>query len=515
MTMNKFFTGLIALVAGVALSAGSAFATKGVMAGDPAMMKLVPYYETGDTKATIIGVQNLSPQEATTAALHMAVMAAQGLLDGDDGADRNKTARLEGNLADAMDAIYTEHVFVSVGVFDDMGMMMESATLCLAEHQFGYVVLQGPSSEMMDYNQAAVRSYMDGDISAYGYVQIMAEDRKFTGCGAAAPNSLMNVDTDADVAEVQVNGADSQLGVWTIIQDVGDGFFGTEVPTSTISMAAARSVGANADGVSAPDDFTFDTDDDGIENLAEGAMETMLDAELACYSDTRAADGTVDVTLTRPARVTPDNAPAGVTPGQLPNSEGEFDQSRCGLIPERHFMLIDAMGNLDTTGEDRETDGTRSETDLDNEPDMDSSTFNGHAFARYDAGDESMIVVWLAKGMDDPDGRPSHRRMIDAEVRCEDGTVVKNMDIDGNPIDIKIPAPTMVTMIDPNGDTLSEFTDMCAGDRGVVRMTMPTNSHAGAVFSHITQMGGHYRMNFSGYNMASPDEIDAAPAATQ
>ena len=30
MTMNKFFTGLIALVAGVALSAGSAFATKAI-----------------------------------------------------------------------------------------------------------------------------------------------------------------------------------------------------------------------------------------------------------------------------------------------------------------------------------------------------------------------------------------------------------------------------------------------------------------------------------------------------
>ena len=121
-----------------------------------------------------------------------------------------------------------------------------------------------------------------------------------------------------------------------------------------------------------------------------------------------------------------------------------------------------------------------------------------------------MIVVWLAKGMDDPDGLPSVRRAIGAEVRCEDGTVVKDMDIDGNPADIQIPAPTMITMIDPNGDALGEFTDMCAGDRGVVRMTMPGGSHAGAVFSHVTQMGGHYRMNFPGYNMASPDEIDDA-----
>ena len=52
MTMNKFFTGLIALVAGVALSAGSAFATKGYTIGDPAGMKLVPFYETGGSLFT-------------------------------------------------------------------------------------------------------------------------------------------------------------------------------------------------------------------------------------------------------------------------------------------------------------------------------------------------------------------------------------------------------------------------------------------------------------------------------
>ena len=42
MKMNKIFAGLIAFVAGVALSAGSAFATKGYVGSDPAMMKLVP-----------------------------------------------------------------------------------------------------------------------------------------------------------------------------------------------------------------------------------------------------------------------------------------------------------------------------------------------------------------------------------------------------------------------------------------------------------------------------------------
>ena len=80
MTMNKFFTGLIALVAGVALSAGSAFATAGYVGGDPAMMKLVPYYETGPMKATIIGIQNMSPQEQATMDLHTEAADAQAAL---------------------------------------------------------------------------------------------------------------------------------------------------------------------------------------------------------------------------------------------------------------------------------------------------------------------------------------------------------------------------------------------------------------------------------------------------
>ena len=81
MKMNKMFTGLIALVAGVALSAGSAFATAGYVGSDPARMKLVPYFETGENRATIVNVQNLSPQEAATMALHAMVTAAQAALD--------------------------------------------------------------------------------------------------------------------------------------------------------------------------------------------------------------------------------------------------------------------------------------------------------------------------------------------------------------------------------------------------------------------------------------------------
>ena len=492
MNMKKMFAGLIALVAGVALSAGSAFATKGYMSGDPAMMKLVPYYETGDNRATLIAIQNLSPQESATMDAHSAVEKAQMALDGDNGADRNVTARYEANLAAAMDDLYTEHVFVNVNVFNDTGMMMGSASLCLAEHQFGYVILQGPA--MQDWqteipNRGMILSYMDGEIPASGYVQVMAEDRKFVGCGVDAPNRLMTVatpftasaDDDADARDP----ADSQVGTWAIIQDTGDGFFGTEVPTATISMASSQSVRPNADG-------EYGT---GVGSLATGATLINLDAELACYSGNLSATGGEDTTALNPAfTAAGTGTPASITPGQLPHSEGMFMQSRCGLIPERHYLLMDPDGTLDVAGE-VDTPG-------------DSSSENGHAFVRYDAGDETAMYVWLAKGMDPPGVTPSLKRMLHAQVKCEDGMVVRDMDANGTPKDIAIPAPTMITKIDPNSDVLGDFTSMCEGDRGTLRITMPTGSHAGMAFSHISQRMDSFRMNFQGYNMASNMEMD-------
>ena len=471
MKMNKMFAGLVALVAGMALSAGSAFATKGYVSGDPAMMKLVPYYETGDTKATIIGIQNMSPQEQDTMDKNQDVADLTAylggaeptapmvtnltpLLDPDPTADTaldmtnlNAVAGVEAALEKAMMAQYTEHLFIMVNVYDKMGMMMDdaSATLCLQEHEFGVVVLQGAMDEMMmDSNKMKVLSVMDEEIPEYGYVKVMAESRKFTGCGATAPNSLMNVDT-RDTAGLAsgdpvYTGADTMVSTWAIIQDTGMGFFGTEVPTSTVEMSSSLGTDGAVGG-----------GDDG-------------DPELACYGGT----GGVAATATVAA-----------------NQTGDFRMSRCGLIPERH-----TMGNLNVA----------------------TTTNNANAIARYDIGDESMVYLWLAKGMDTDDTMASKRRMLDVVVKCEDGTVMMDSDLDGNMMPFKVAAPSMLTMIDPSMGDLGMATDECAGDRGVLKITMPNGSHAGMAFTHITQMMGHYRMNFPGYSIASMDSctIDSA-----
>ena len=492
MKMNKMFTGLIALVAGVALSAGSAFATNGYVGGDFARMKLVPYYETADSRATIIGIQNLSPQEADTMARNQRVTDLQAYLAGEDpstqlaadavtGGDLedlaaivtvdgaptalnmdslDSVAAVEAALETAMMAVQTEHLFVAVNVYDAMGMMMENASteLCLKEHQFGVIVLQGPSATMAEGYQMQVLSMMDGDIPAYGYVEIAADTTKYSACGSESfrdPVATI-VTADADNVVDTVDPAQSMVAAWTIIQDIGDGFFGTEVPTSTISMES--NVGMEV----------ADAEDDG-------------DPELACYT-----------------AASPNGQTVVAAADQTANTTGVFMQSRCGLIPERHQILTDDAGVLVTVGQDNV---------------VDSSTPNTNAIARYDAGDESMVYVWLAKGMDTENTHASMARMLDVIVKCEDGTVMTGMDQYGDPTDaIAVAAPGMLTMIDPNMGDLGEAVGMCEGDRGVLRITMPDGSHAGAVFSHVTQMGGHYRMNFPGYSMASPTEIDATAA---
>ena len=338
---------------------------------------------------------------------------------GTSAVSREHTAAAQAALAKAQAATYVEHVYVTVNVHDAMGMMMESASLCLAEHQFGYVVLQGASADMMDSNQGAVLSVMDGDIDAYGYAEVSASDNKFTGCGGSGPVSSVDTRDDTTTGTATTMEADSMIATWAIIQDTGSGFFGTEVLSATISKA--RNAGASA----------TTTGDDGP-------------PELACYTGANNAGN--------------DNA---VAAGLTPNTTGDFMQGRCGLIPERHTILLTGTGAARAL--DLEGDGATAN---------DSSTVPANAIARYDIGDDSMIHVWLGKGMDTPSTKPSERRMLNVVVKCEDGTVQMAPDADGalNQY-IKIPAPGMLTMIDPMSmeksmGEIGMYTDKCEGDRG-------------------------------------------------
>ena len=475
MKMNKMFAGLIAFVAGVALSAGSAFATKGYIGSDPALIKLIPYYEAGESKATIIGVQNLSMHEDATMVQHERVAAFRNFLMGEaagsivntalDGVandtdtlgeeDLNTKAAAEAELEKAMMAVMTEHLFVAVNVYDSHGHMVGSAELCLAEHQFGVVSLQGPSAMMMDGYQMQTLSMMDDEIPAYGWVKVIAERQKLTSCdGGTRASPRMNIDTRAranlDTGNPTTASERTEVAAWTIIQDVGMGFFGTEVVTTSVMVNAK--VG----------------DDDM--------------AEIACY------DG--------PDQVVTDGAPTIADA----NTVGAFQMSRCSLIPERDNNTRTADTDADMNGHDDPTTAT--------------ATPRGAALARYDIMDESMVVLWLAGGEDTEDTHPRMSRDVQVIVKCEDGMVIDKMeDMFGDMVDIMVDAPYKLTMIDPSMGAVGDATAMCDGDRGALKIMMPDGSSAGMAFTHITQMDGHYRMNFPAYSRSSSTTCDDTATA--
>ena len=268
-----------------------------------------------------------------------------------------------------------------------------------------------------------------------------------------------------------------RIASWGIIQDIGMGFFGTEVQSATLSMSMRPGIPEGADPATQP-------------AIAAG------DAMLACYSGAEqdpTRDGT-DPTIIDPT-----------APGSIGYRAGDFTMSRCGLIPERHDNSRDSDGALmitDTTNTITLPAGANIDTER---AAASAATPRAHALARYDAMDETTVVVWLAEGQDTEDTHARDSRMLDVTVTCEDGTIMDMMeDQYGDMVPLRIPAPNKLTMIDPTMGALGDATSMCAGDRGVLRFTMPDKSSAGIVFSHVAQMDNHFRMNFPGYGMANP-----------
>ena len=85
------------------------------------------------------------------------------------------------------------------------------------------------------------------------------------------------------------------IAAWTILQDVGAGFFGTEIPTSTVTMTAPV-----ADDVSTTE------------------IDESMSAMLSCYGDH----------------------------GDFNEDDDGNPQYRCGLIPERHNNTITTEADL-------------------------------------------------------------------------------------------------------------------------------------------------------------------------
>ena len=357
MKMARIVGGIVAgVVVGLSLMVGSAFAYE---IGDKAANKVVPYYEVGGALATIIGVQTLA------------------VGDNDDDATNDTF----------------DHLIVTVRVHGTGADESIDTYLCMAENQFGYVVLQeSAATEGQEIaHRGLVLSMAEDEIADTGYVTLTATDR-VGDCSVGLTTQTQPVDVDPPTPGTDADEVFPAIAAWTIMQDVGGGFFGTEIPTVTNNAMGLLSVGA---------------------------------------------------TSTAPVI------------------------SRYDINP-----------------------GNESVTD---------------------------IYVWLKGGEDTTATPPNNQRVLRIAVHCEDGEVVDKLpdpteaDSD-NTKDITVPAPGPVTVIDPTAGDLGEATAMCLdneGDRGrgVLGITTSkksggagTSRRDGMVWSHISQRGANFRMNFLGYD---------------
>jgi hypothetical protein len=212
MDRKKIIIGLAAFLSGAALSMGSAHAQftglTGYLQGDPAPGKLVPYYQVADNLATLIGIENTSGKSGPGAGL-------------------------------AFD------VSVHVRVFTTKSVEQTDFDLCLSPFDFGYVVLQksAPSAGQLDelfgvvlhrFNKARVLSVDNGDLlTAEGYLTLRSENSYSStdgSCSGVLDSGLL--DGSVDGIDLR-DGSGEPLAAWAILQDIGSGFFATEIPVIT------------------------------------------------------------------------------------------------------------------------------------------------------------------------------------------------------------------------------------------------------------------------------------------
>src|SRR5229473_2216581 len=116
MDRQKFYAVLVALMAGVVLSAGRVWAIapvqiSGYLMGDPAPGKLIPYFKVSSTLSTLIGIESLEEDKAVP----------------------SLTVPSEGE---------GEDILVHVTVFTTRSVEILNFELCLSPFDFGFLVLQ-------------------------------------------------------------------------------------------------------------------------------------------------------------------------------------------------------------------------------------------------------------------------------------------------------------------------------------------------------------------------------------
>ena len=429
MKRKKFLAGLTALVMGLAFSVGSASAD--ITQGDLAQTKLIPYFMTGDGLATIIGVQLFAAPDEIA----------------------NPDLKQDKHLVDVS-------VYPNTGP-DARGMPMASGTLCLDPHGFGVVVLQGEEGESTD-TELRISTY---GMMNEGYVVVQYYAAKI-GCAISRldpPDTTPNPQVDDTGARTAFE-AMNKFATWAVLQDVGDGAFGTEIPSATVDMESR---------------VESATDDTAVGRIARAASIVSSSNTAQALNEPLVAVGTITCNDSGV-----DGADAATNaPTPVYGTADDGDSPDCGLEQW-------ASAPPDTA------------VDVNRDGDTDWRDTVGKVAVRFDVNEmnnsESTIYIWVPTT---DVGRAVARGPSSAVILCEHEGPAMARDVTA-----MVGLPDMVNVINPMV-LMADMDDPCEGRgqlivdlafAGPVFGDTPTQTEA-LIWSHIAQAGGGYRLNFLGY----------------
>lgn len=153
---------------------------------------LVPYYEARGNLSTQIAVQHVGPQDGVS--------------------------------------------IINVAVHDADGGIAAGGYICLGPNEFGYVVLQN-AQPPLDQDFGIYFSAARDAIDSTGFV------------GLAYAGERNSCSDGAGTTQATARTSDFAMVAWAVLQDVGSGFFATEIPVVQVGWEAPQSAGSPAKGL--------------------------------------------------------------------------------------------------------------------------------------------------------------------------------------------------------------------------------------------------------------------------
>lgn len=295
--MTKAFQAFAVVAAGTLIMVSGAFAQfdatapptndAGYIQGDPSAGKLIPFYQFSSGRCDLNGNDTIDPIEESVT---NDCGSDADCLGGENCVDATTDlATLIGFMNTRLNPGGRDDIFVHIEVFDISSNPIFSKTVCLSQGDFGYIVLQQPGAGPLQTADQVLRCGPDSpdpqpdptckatilsqevtNLPSKGYVTLSAR----------RPNS--NPDNDQDFAcefGIDLSTSDTAdqdqapgLYAWAVLQDVSEGFFGTEIPVVSAGVnfvnGAPGGIGAStnaepcglAGGQKVPDEGSPDAD---------------------------------------------------------------------------------------------------------------------------------------------------------------------------------------------------------------------------------------------------------------